>query len=213
MKNITIKENISKQLLSVIEKAQEQGFKETTFHIGAIEGEETINGKKNTGVFVDEIMLKPLAVTLLKIVRSGKIGNVQSMDVALNFTKEQVKEKIWSHLYLGSLLCGGKILKRCVEESEKGYYHGYAAYELENGALIRLLYTSAPEMEKEYAHIYGNEGEIRVDFLNDTAKSYKQSPDYAGDEIVKVQNVEEILMKEFSSMCVNATIFTDVESI
>ncbi len=213
MKNLTVQGNISNELYDLISKARGQGCDEVLFRAGAQEGEAAMQGKDTAGVFVDEILLNPLAVSVIELIRSGKMGKVQSIDVALNCPKAEIEEKIWSYFYFGCLLCESKVIKRCLEESEKGYFHGYCAYELENGGLIRIMYASAPEGKKEYLHIYGNEGEIRADFLDNKGISFFQIPNYAGDEVVLTEGAEAIVVNDFDCMCVRADALANVENI
>ncbi len=213
MKKVTVRGNISNELLSLVTKGRGHGCDETLFRVGAKEGESALQGKDTAGVFVDEILLNPFAVSIIRLIRSGKMGKVQSVDVALNCPREEIEDKIWSYFYFSRLLCGGKVIKRCLEESEKGYYHGYCSYELENGALIRLMYAAAPEGKKEYLHIYGNEGEIRADFLKNEGRSFFQIPNYEGDEVVAAQDAETIVISEFDCMCVPAESVANVETV
>ncbi len=212
MKNIKIKGNISKKLLSFVEN-DKNDFNGKVLRVGKEEGLLAITGKDNCDCFIDEILLSKLAFSVVEVIKKGKIGNVQSMDIALNFPQEIIKDKIWSHIYFGALICGNRVIKSCIEESDKGYYHGFSVFELENGSLIRLMYTSAPEMQKEYLHIYGNVGEIRLDLINNKATSYIQSPDYAGDEIVILDNIDQILSNDLSSYCLDAEVFSNIVNI
>ncbi len=216
MKTCTVNGKISEKLRSLL---PENG---AAFFVGKEEGAKALDGSlkgaNSKEYFLDECLLNPFACALIKAVSEGRIGKVQSMDVNLNLTEEEMDGGIWSHSFLGGLLVGDKVIRRSVEESDKGYRHGFVTYEFFGGALLRILFTCAEGIKREYYHVYGSTGEIRADFVSNTATSYIQSPDYLGDPLPALENAEEYVRAELAketggAVCLPADAFAKMTTL
>ncbi len=164
--------------------------------------------------FVDAIVFKPIVAKVLSLVAEGKIGTVQTVDFSLNAPEGVSEEKLFSCIYLMLAICNEEIENKMSEDCVSEYRHGFAAYQLKNGSVVRLMYAGAAGEKREYCCIYGTLGEIRLDLHRETAWFFKQEPNYKGDEIKPTLTADDFLAVQLKNAVQNGknAVFLSVDA-
>lgn len=151
--------------------------------------------------------------------RHARQGALSARHVRGNWRKEDLSsaiilQKCCHDLDIMLAICNEEIENKMSEDCVSEYRHGFAAYQLKNGSVVRLMYAGAAGEKREYCCIYGTLGEIRLDLHRETAWFFKQEPNYKGDEIKPTLTADDFLAVQLKNAVQNGknAVFLSVDA-